>query len=133
MKTKLYICTIILIAMTGCAKPPPVNFVIYNPELAWDAALLFDMKCQDFIRATECYKKKSAAQEILKNTIIELKANGYQKATCTHGKPIMNKNHDYSGEFLDFVESRNKKYSPTKDVLTEWILKNYCVDNFQHS
>ncbi|MCV4843539.1 hypothetical protein OFO73_17300 [Escherichia coli] len=125
--TRVLILYLVLSAIvTGCAKPAPANFNLYNSNIAWDAALLLDMNCQDYINASSCQQKRTEAQQTIKDLMPELYKIDGNKLSCIYEKSLKDSNYDFSGEFIDFVESRNMKHLQMKTVFIAWFESYHC-------
>ncbi|MFM5336450.1 hypothetical protein [Aeromonas enteropelogenes] len=120
---RLYLVIIIFcVFLTGCAKPPAAQFSYYEPNNAWDAALLFTMDCNDYIDSQTCFNKKAELGDIYKSTFSIMKSHDENKYNCIEHKPV----EVIGDDFIEHVENNNLKYSLTSDALIAWFKSYSC-------
>ena len=116
----------LVLFIAGCAAPPAANFLEYDTNVAWDAALLLDIDCNDYIDGKTCSQKKGEAQEIIKSLVPELSQIDHSKLTCLYSNAQGNNEYDLSGSFLDFIEDNYLQQTETKVAFTQWFKKFPC-------
>ena len=112
-------CSVLL---SSCAKPPAAQFSYYQPDNAWDAALLFTLDCSDYIDSSTCFEKRAELGSIFKSTFPAMKAHDATKYHCLGYKKV----EVISGDFIDYVEKHSLEYSSTVDSWMLWFNDYRC-------